>query len=257
MTNEVQALRRWLQVLKGHSFSCAVSRMGGFGLQPLRDLISMGNGPSVAKAGLWGSLHGTPEGVPFQSSPPRCHRFLRINAVLLIAVLLTVSNTSAFADSAPASQPPDAIFLNGDIYTQATPARAQAMAVRDGHIVAVGTNDDIRKLKGSHTQVVDLGGHFVMPGFNDAHVHLAGGGFELAERRSARYAARCRRCSSASRPRQNRGSRRVDRRPRLGPHAVDGRQAAHPSGHRRGHRRASRRSSAAWTATLPSPTLRR
>ena len=36
---------------------------------------------------------------------------------------------------------PDIIFVNGDIYTQATPARAQAIAVRDGRIVAVGSND--------------------------------------------------------------------------------------------------------------------
>ena len=50
--------------------------------------------------------------------------------------------------------------------------------MRDGRIVAVGSNDDIRKLKGPHTQVVDLGGHFVMPGFNDAHVHLEEAGLE-------------------------------------------------------------------------------
>ena len=76
---------------------------------------------------------------------------------------------------------PDIIFLNGDIYTEATPARAQAMAVRDGRIVAIGSNDDIRKLKRDHTQVVDLGGHFVMPGFNDAHLHLAYGGRQALE----------------------------------------------------------------------------
>ena len=73
---------------------------------------------------------------------------------------------------------PDIIFLNGDIYTQAVPARAQAMAVRDGHLVAIGFNQDIGKLKGAATQVVDLGGHFVMPGFNDAHVHLEEAGLE-------------------------------------------------------------------------------
>ena len=73
---------------------------------------------------------------------------------------------------------PDMIFLNGDIYTQATPARAQAIAVRDGRIVAIGSNEDVRKLKVEHTQVVDLGGHFVMPGFNDAHVHLEEAGLE-------------------------------------------------------------------------------
>ena len=68
---------------------------------------------------------------------------------------------------------PDIIFVNGDVYTQATPPRAQALAVRQGRIVAVGSNDQIRKLKGEQTKVVDLGGHFVMPGFNDAHLHLA------------------------------------------------------------------------------------
>ena len=39
-------------------------------------------------------------------------------------------------------------------------------------------NEEIQKLKGPKTQVIDLGGHFVMPGFNDAHVHLGSGGFE-------------------------------------------------------------------------------
>jgi len=85
------------------------------------------------------------------------------------------------ADNTVPPGAPDLIFLNGDIYTQATPARAQAMAVRDGRIVAIGSNDALRRLKGSHTEVVDLGGHFVMPGFNDAHVHLAGGGLLLLE----------------------------------------------------------------------------
>ncbi len=104
--------------------------------------------------------------------------------LLLVVLALIALNTNASANSASASgnsgnEAPDTIFLNGDIYTQATPARAQAMAVRDGRIRAVGTNDDIRRLKGAHTQVVDLGGHFVMPGFNDAHVHLEHAGLEL------------------------------------------------------------------------------
>ena len=98
-------------------------------------------------------------------------KLLMLAAVLFFTVMSFASSSAA----------PDTIFVNGDIYTQATPARAQAMAVHDGRIVAVGTNDDIRKLKGAHTQVVDLGGHFVMPGFNDAHCHLQSGGFEQME----------------------------------------------------------------------------
>jgi predicted amidohydrolase YtcJ len=95
--------------------------------------------------------------------------------VLLFAAMVVAGATSIAQETA---MTPDIIFVNGDIYTQGTPARARALAVREGRVVAVGGNDEIRKLKGAQTKVVDLGGHFVMPGFNDAHVHLASGGFE-------------------------------------------------------------------------------
>src|ERR1051326_6556936 len=90
----------------------------------------------------------------------------------------------------------ETIFINGDIYTgqdvtvlttngtlppfkTKIPNRGiQALAVSGGNIIAAGSNDEIQKLKGPKTQVIDLGGHFVMPGFNDAHVHLGSGGFE-------------------------------------------------------------------------------
>src|SRR5207245_4969819 len=54
--------------------------------------------------------------------------------------------------------------------------RAQAIAVRGDRIEAVGENAEILKLKGPQTEVIDLGGRFIMPGFNDAHVHLSEGG---------------------------------------------------------------------------------
>ena len=92
---------------------------------------------------------------------------------------MSASPSSNPASAKSGDQSPDVIFVNGDIYTQTTPARAQAIADRDGRIVAVGSNDEIRKLKGAHTRVVDLGGHFVMPGFNDSHVHLEEAGLEL------------------------------------------------------------------------------
>ena len=56
--------------------------------------------------------------------------------------------------------------------------REEAIAVRGDRIQAVGKNIDILKLKGPQTQVIDLGGHFVMPGFNDAHLHLADAGLQ-------------------------------------------------------------------------------
>ncbi len=102
-----------------------------------------------------------------------------------LLIVLSVTALNAFSSSNPASsssksgdQAPDILFVNGDIYTQTTPARVRAIAVHDGRIVAIGSTDEIRKLKGEHTQVMDLGGHFVMPGFNDAHVHLEEAGLE-------------------------------------------------------------------------------
>ena len=79
----------------------------------------------------------------------------------------------------------DVIFLHGNIYT-GNPAntafssidREQAIAVRGDRVQAVGKNADIEKLKGPQTQVIDLAGHFVMPGFNDAHMHLADAGLQ-------------------------------------------------------------------------------
>jgi predicted amidohydrolase YtcJ len=54
--------------------------------------------------------------------------------------------------------------------------RQEAIAVRGDRILAIGKNADIEALKGPQTQIVDLGGHFVVPGFNDAHLHLDAAG---------------------------------------------------------------------------------
>ncbi|HXY78371.1 MAG TPA: amidohydrolase [Candidatus Acidoferrales bacterium] len=77
----------------------------------------------------------------------------------------------------------DIIFIHANIYTGVpsnTPfssiLREEAVAVRGGRIQAVGKTFDLMKLKGPDTQVIDLGGHFLMPGFNDAHLHLADAG---------------------------------------------------------------------------------
>ncbi len=61
----------------------------------------------------------------------------------------------------------------------AAPKRATAFAVKDGKFLAVGTDEEIEKYKGKKTEVIDLHGKFVCPGFNDAHVHLGEGGREM------------------------------------------------------------------------------
>jgi len=79
----------------------------------------------------------------------------------------------------------DVIFVHANVYTGvpsntqfSSILREEAIAVRGDRIQAVGKNVDIQKLKEPQTQVIDLGGHFVMPGFNDAHLHLADAGLQ-------------------------------------------------------------------------------
>ncbi|MEM1114505.1 MAG: amidohydrolase [Pseudomonadota bacterium] len=66
----------------------------------------------------------------------------------------------------------DIVLTHGDIITQdPTRPRAQALAIRDGLIQAVGDNKAMLALAGSNTRVVSLGGRTVIPGLNDSHMH--------------------------------------------------------------------------------------
>jgi predicted amidohydrolase YtcJ len=77
--------------------------------------------------------------------------------------------------------PADEIFFDGSILTgerllTEEPAQVSAVAIRDGIIIATGTDATVLMSRGPKTEVVDLHGAFAMPGFNDAHVHLASAG---------------------------------------------------------------------------------
>jgi len=107
-------------------------------------------------------------------------------AFLTVIVSGTHAPGQSAAPAAPESKPKaDVIFIHANVYT-GVPAtsqfgstmREEAIAVRGDRIQAVGKNIEIQKLKGPLTQVIDLGGHFVMPGFNDAHLHLADAGLQ-------------------------------------------------------------------------------
>jgi predicted amidohydrolase YtcJ len=74
----------------------------------------------------------------------------------------------------------DLAFVNGAVYTvDAARSWARAVAVRRGSIVGVGTDDEVGDLIGSGTEVVDLAGRMLVPGFQDAHVHPVYGGLDL------------------------------------------------------------------------------
>lgn len=86
--------------------------------------------------------------------------------LIFLSVLLSFP---AFGQQAPA----DLILLNGKVFT-ADPARpsAEAVAIRGGRIIAVGTSAEMEKLAGATTRRVDLLERTVVPGFNDAHFHF-------------------------------------------------------------------------------------
>jgi predicted amidohydrolase YtcJ len=108
-------------------------------------------------------------------------KVIRLALVKAIGVLLgfLVAVGFAFAQAGPVA---DAIYYRGNILTGANlesgvPERVSAVAVAHGEILAVGDDAGIvAKYRGAATQMIDLGGAFVMPGFNDAHTHLGSGG---------------------------------------------------------------------------------
>jgi hypothetical protein len=99
-----------------------------------------------------------------------CSLLVRLSTALLLAGL-------RIAAAQPAAS---LVLLNGKIFTvnDAQP-RAEALACLGSRIVAVGSNDEIRKWVGAGTEVIDLAGKLVLPGFNDAHVHFFDGGQNL------------------------------------------------------------------------------
>lgn len=104
------------------------------------------------------------------------HPSIATRARLLVpgAIALLVSACSA----APAPEPAaDLLLTNARVYT-VEPAQpwAQAVAIRDGRIVAVGRGDELASLHGETTRVVDLGGRLLLPAFGDAHAHPQFGG---------------------------------------------------------------------------------
>lgn len=93
-------------------------------------------------------------------------------------ILLSLALLIAVAARAPV--PADLVLLSARIWTgDAARPQAEALAVRDGRIVAVGSNGDVALLRGPSTHVLEGRGRRVVPGLIDAHTHMSMGGFNL------------------------------------------------------------------------------
>ncbi len=94
---------------------------------------------------------------------------------------LTAALAAVMALAAPAlaQQTADSIWSGGPIITMNDKAmRAEAVAVAGGKILAVGKRSEVMKLKGPATQMIDLKGQTLVPGFVDAHGHIVLGGLQ-------------------------------------------------------------------------------
>jgi hypothetical protein len=100
-----------------------------------------------------------------------------IVVVVFSAVVFGLSLTARISAVAPQqpAQPADLVLTNGKVVTLEDGAPdAQAIAIRGSRIVAVGSSADIKKHVGATTQVIDVQGQLVIPGFIEGHGHFGG-----------------------------------------------------------------------------------
>jgi len=99
--------------------------------------------------------------------------------------LLLLSSLFAFCNEAMAQQsarvtPADILIVHGKIYTlDSKKPWAEAIAIRKGTIVAVGSALEVEKFRGIGTRRIDAGGRLVLPGFTDCHIHFLDGSLSL------------------------------------------------------------------------------
>ena len=104
------------------------------------------------------------------------HKRLSDYRALIVVVVLALSSPASlsFGQQEPPPQPADLILRNGLVYTvDPTNTLTEAVAIRAGKFVFVGSSKEVMRFRGKQTRVIDLKGQFVLPGFNDNHVHFA------------------------------------------------------------------------------------
>jgi len=101
---------------------------------------------------------------------------IRTSLLCFLPVLLSI-----VSHAASAREVADRIYMGGPILTMedARP-RAEALATRNGLILAVGSKNDVMRHVGAKTEMIDLAGHALLPGFVDSHGHVVGGGLQAS-----------------------------------------------------------------------------
>ena len=96
---------------------------------------------------------------------------IRLRTLIVIGMLFFILLSSCNSTN---KETADTVYKNGKIYTvNDRNPWAEAVAIKDGKFIKVGSDSDVDKLIGDSTVVIDLGGKFVMPGIHDLHCHPA------------------------------------------------------------------------------------
>ena len=103
---------------------------------------------------------------------------MRLDLYLYFSGLLSLTA----CNGNPEVEPADIVLVNGGVYTvDVERSWADAVAVRDGEIVAVGNNESVEAYMGTSTEVINLRGSMALPGLHDTHTHPLEGGYLLRQ----------------------------------------------------------------------------
>ena len=97
-------------------------------------------------------------------------------ARLAIGVIALLAVVVAGACERSTDAPADLLLLDGEILTMGAPAVVEALAIGGDRVVATGSSEEVRRLAGPATRVINLAGRTVIPGLTDNHYHGIGGG---------------------------------------------------------------------------------
>ena len=104
-----------------------------------------------------------------------------IRRILQITVTVALASSCSKPEAPDTSPGADSVYRNGMVYTvDANRSWAQAIAITDGRITYVWSDDDANQHIGSNTTVVNLGGRMLLPAFQDIHIHPISGGIEAS-----------------------------------------------------------------------------
>jgi predicted amidohydrolase YtcJ len=96
-------------------------------------------------------------------------------------VIFPIMTFGIFVPASMLASPADILLVNARIVTlDKTSSITEALAIDAGRITATGSADEIRKLAGAATRIIDLGGRTVIPGLIDSHIHSIRAGFHYA-----------------------------------------------------------------------------